>query len=83
MVLCYRTMESRPAPLARKLGAGRLPWKHVARLQRSGPFFVVRGGGQPAAGKAKDPNLRFLMVDELERLVLTILERSPNLKHDE
>lgn len=71
-----------PAPLARKLGAGRLPWKRISRLERSGPFFVLRGGGDPGGGGPKDPILRFLMVDELERLVLMVLERSPNLKHD-
>jgi len=27
--------------------------------------------------------LRILLVDELERLILTILERSPNLKQEE
>jgi hypothetical protein len=70
-----------PAPLARKLGAGRLSWKRITRLERSGPFFVLRGGGDPGKGP-KDPTLRFLLVDELERLVLMILERSPNLKHD-
>ena len=72
-----------PAPLARKLGAGRLLWKQVARLERSGPFFVLRGGAEAATNLRKDPTLRFLMVDELERLVLTILERSPNLKQDD
>ena len=71
-----------PTPLARKLGAGRLPWKRITRLEHSGPFFVLRGGGEPEHHGPKDPILRFLMVDELERLVLTILERSPNLKHD-
>lgn len=72
-----------PAPLGRKLGAGRLAWKHITRLERSGPFFVLRGGGEPTSRFPKDPTLRFLMVDELERLVLTILERSPNLKQDD
>lgn len=72
-----------PAPLARKLGAGRLLWKRVSRLERSGPFFVLRGGGEAGLSGPKDPNLRFLLVDELERLVLMILERSPNLKHEE
>lgn len=72
-----------PAPLARRFGAGRLLWKRVSRLDRSGPFFVVRGGGDPEAQGPRDPNLRFLMVDELERLILTILERSPNLKHED
>ncbi|MBP1771245.1 MAG: hypothetical protein H6P99_408 [Holophagaceae bacterium] len=72
-----------PAPLARKLGAGRLLWKQVSRLERSGPFFVVRGGGDPGRALQDDPRLRFLMVDELERLVLIILKRSPNLKHED
>lgn len=71
-----------PAPLARKLGAGRLLWKRISRLERSGPFFVLRGGGDPEASGPKDPAIRFLMVDQLERLVLMILERSPNLKHE-
>jgi hypothetical protein len=72
-----------PAPLARKFGAGRLLWKQVSRLERSGPFFLLRGGGDPGDGGRKDPNLRILLVDELERLILTILERSPNLKQEE
>ena len=72
-----------PAPLARRFGAGRLLWKQVSRIERSGPFFILRGGGDPVRLDQKDPNLRFLLVDELERLVLTILERSPNLKHED
>jgi hypothetical protein len=72
-----------PAALARRLGAGRLPWKRVSRLERSGPFFVLRGGGEVEPDSLKDPVLRFLLVDELERLILTILERSPNLKHED
>jgi hypothetical protein len=72
-----------PAPLARRFGAGRLLWKQIAGLRRSGPFFVVRGGGEPGPPGLKAPVLRFLLVDELERLVLMILERSPNLKHED
>ena len=72
-----------PAPLARRFGAGRLLWKHISRIERSGPFFVLRGGGESERSVPKDPTLRFLLVDELERLVLTILERSPNLKHED
>ncbi|MBI1753673.1 MAG: hypothetical protein HY014_08855 [Acidobacteria bacterium] len=72
-----------PAPLARRFGAGRLLWKQISRVDRSGPFFVLRGGGEPSAHLRKDPTLRFLLVDELERLVLIILERSPNLKHED
>lgn len=71
-----------PTALARRLGAGRLPWRHVSRLERSGPFFVLRGSCSEPSG-LKDPTLRFLLVDELERLILTILERSPNLKHED
>lgn len=70
-----------PTPLARRLGAGRLPWKRVSGLEHTGPFFILRGGGDPAPGAPRDPDLRFLMVEELEILVLTILERSPNLRH--
>jgi hypothetical protein len=72
-----------PAPLARKFGAGRLLWKQISRIERSGPFFLLRGGGDPGSKGPKDPNLRILLVDELERLILTILERSPNLKQEE
>jgi len=73
-----------PPSLARRLGAGRLLWKRVSRIQRKGFFFILRGGGEPSRpGEPKDPTLRFLMVDELERLVLTVLERSPNLKHED
>lgn len=72
-----------PAPLARRLGAGRLPWKRVSRLERSGPFFVLRGGGESGPVGSTDPVLRFLLVEELERLILTILERCPNLKHED
>jgi hypothetical protein len=72
-----------PAPLARRFGAGRLLWKQISRIERSGPYFVLRGGAEPIVSLRKDPTLRFLLVDELERLVLTILERSPNLKHED
>jgi len=72
-----------PAPLARKFGAGRLLWKRVSRLERSGPFFVLRGGGEAGYTGPRDPNLHILLVDELERLILTIFERSPNLKHED
>lgn len=71
-----------PAPLARRLGAGRLAWKRISRFERRGFFFRLRGGGEgaPKPGEVVDPDLRFLLVDELERLVTSILERSPNLK---
>ncbi len=73
-----------PGPLARRLGAGRLPWKHVTALRRKGPFFVLLGHERkPGESGPEDPVLRFLMVEEMERLVLLILERSPHLRFEE
>lgn len=70
-----------PGPLARRLGAGRLAWKRIRKVERKGLFFQVRGGAQPAGpGEPQDRDLRFLLVHELERLVLSILERSPNIR---
>ena len=74
-----------PRPVAARLGAGHLPWKHVIRLEKGKIFFILRGG--PPAGEANAADallsskstLKFLLVDELERLILIILERSPNL----
>jgi hypothetical protein len=74
-----------PRGLARRFGAGHLPWKFVARLEKGRIFFRLKGGippGEPpsdlAAASART-TLRFLMVDELERMVLIILEKSPNI----
>jgi len=71
-----------PGPIARRLGAGRLAWKRVASLDRKGFFFVLQGnaGGPPEPGELLDRDLRFLLVDQMERLVLMILEKSPNLR---
>ena len=71
-----------PAPLARRLGGGRLAWKRVASIERHGFFFVLKGnaGGPPEPGELLDRDLRFLLVDQMERLVLMILEKSPNLR---
>ena len=74
-----------PRPLARRLGAGHLPWKHVVAMEKGRIFFLLRGAppGEeaPSAIRATEPRttLKFLMVDELERLVLVIFEKSPNL----
>ena len=74
-----------PRPLARRLGAGHLPWKYVSRMEKGRIFFLLRGGLPPqeppsdlAAANATT-TLKFLMVDELERLILLVLEKSPNL----
>lgn len=73
--------QSLPTLLARRLGAGRLAWKRVATLDRQGPFFVIKGGGESReASMLEDVDLKFLLVEELERLVLLILERSPNIR---
>jgi len=74
-----------PRTLARRFGAGHLPWKHLLRLEKGTLFFIL-GGGMPP-GEATDslhainlpPTLKVLLVDELERLILIIIERSPNL----
>jgi len=74
-----------PRPLARRLGAGHLPWKYVAAMEKGRIFFLLRGGLPPqepvsdlAAASART-TLKLLMVEELERLILIILEKSPNL----
>jgi hypothetical protein len=74
-----------PAPLARRLGAGRLAWKRVASIDRKGFFFVLKGnaGGPPEPGELLDRDLRFLLVDQLERLVLMIMEKSPNIRMED
>jgi hypothetical protein len=75
--------------LARRLGAGRLSWKEINTLEKHRLFFVLRGtegdgASRPSINASDKPVvLRFLLVDELERLILTILERSPNLRFEE
>jgi hypothetical protein len=74
-----------PRPLARRLGAGHLPWKYVAGMEKGRIFFLLKGGLPPqeqpsdASRASAGTTLKLLMVDELERLVLIILEKSPNL----
>ncbi len=70
-----------PKGFAHWLGAGRIPWKKVGTLKRSGPLFVIVCDGRNTEGAAGEPlsPIRFLVVDEIERLVNLILERSPNI----
>lgn len=73
-----------PRPLAHRLGAGRLSWKQVSAVTRKGPWFVLKGGGDlHSKSTLVDPDLRFLMVEDLERLILLILERSPHVRFDD
>jgi hypothetical protein len=74
-----------PRPLAQRLGAGHLPWKHVLGLEKGKIFFILKGGlpkGEPSnllSERYARSTLKFLLVDQLERLILIILERSSNL----
>ena len=70
-----------PRGFAHWLGAGRIPWKQVGTLKRSGPLFVIQCDGRDSGGASREPlsPIRFLVVDEIERLVNLILERSPNI----
>lgn len=70
-----------PRGFAHWLGAGRIPWKQVGTLTRSGPLFVILGDGRDTHEASIEPlsPVRFLVVDEIERLVNLILERSPNI----
>jgi hypothetical protein len=74
-----------PRSLASRLGAGHLPWKQVIGLEKGKVFFLLRGGlppGEPSTTLSchyAKSTLKFLLVDELERLILIILERSSNL----
>jgi hypothetical protein len=70
-----------PRGFAHWLGAGRIPWKQVSTLKRAGPLFVILGDAKDHAGESREPSspVRFLVVDEIERLVHLILERSPNI----
>lgn len=70
-----------PKSFAHWLGAGRIPWKQVGTLTRSGPLFVILGDARDLEGASHPPlpPIRFLVVDEIERLVNLIIERSPNI----
>lgn len=75
-----------PRSIARRVGAGRVTWKEVRSLEKHRLFFVLRSGdpedsnGDNLRANVRPPVLRFLLVDELERLILMIIERSPNLR---
>lgn len=80
------TCGTLPGPLARRLGAGRLTWKEVTALEKGHVFFRLRGASEPSTerpGLAPPRPLRFLVVDSMDRLILLVLERSPNLRFPE
>lgn len=72
-----------PRGFAHWLGAGRIPWKQVGTVKRSGPLFVILADGGDSTSVRDSletpPPVRFLVVDEIERLVNLILERSPHI----
>jgi hypothetical protein len=57
----------------------------VLGLEKGNVFFILRGGlpkGEPSnllTEHYAKSTLKFLLVDQLERLILIILERSSNL----
>jgi hypothetical protein len=73
-VLCLHL----PAPMARRLGAGRVLWKNVAKLERHGLYFVLHGS--EAENKSSKEIVKFMLVDQLDKLIFIVMERSPNLK---
>jgi hypothetical protein len=68
-----------PGPLARRLGAGRVPWESVTGVGRRKARFIVTGDAGSNDPK-RGGSVGFLFVDELERLMFLVMERSPNLK---
>jgi hypothetical protein len=67
-----------PKPIARRLGGGRILWKNVSGIERRRMYFVLYGGTGPNKNDGKE-KIGFLFVDQLERLIFLVIERSPNL----
>lgn len=70
--------DSLPGALARRMGAGRLTWKQIHNVEKHRFSFVISGEQETPPRTIR---LRLLMVDQLERLMNIIFERSPNLRH--
>lgn len=70
-----------PTHLAHKFGSGRLGWKQIGKFEKRFCFFVIRPNKATSSEGMTIllPTLRFLMVDQIDRLVFMIIERSPNL----
>ncbi|MDR2561547.1 MAG: hypothetical protein LBC63_07235 [Holophagales bacterium] len=68
-----------PQPIARRLGAGRILWKNVTKIERRRMYFVIFGEDKPE-NKLNNAMIKFLLADHLDRLIFLIIDRSPNLK---
>ena len=82
ITISYELLSRR---LATYFGAGYIPWNKVVRLEKHGVFFVLYSE-QPNVndGSVFSPyhsgsSVKFIVVQELERLVLTIIEYSRNI----
>jgi hypothetical protein len=79
------TYELLPRRLATYFGAGYLPWNKVVRLEKHGIFFVLYSDRSnindngTISGYDLKPSVKFIIVNELERLVLTVFEYSRNI----
>nr|WP_320132582.1 hypothetical protein [uncultured Holophaga sp.] len=69
--------DSLPGSLARRMGAGRLTWKQIRSVDKHRFSFVITGEQELPPSRIR---LRLLMVDQLERLMNIIFERSPELR---
>ena len=74
--VCYELL---PRRLATYFGAGYLPWNKVIRLEKHGVFFILHGEQSIVGGISFKPSVKFIVVQELERLVLIILEYGRNI----
>jgi len=70
-----------PGPIARRFGAGRIPWKNITRIERRKMCFVLHGHSEPNCANNSEI-VRFLLVDRLDYLIFIIMERSPDIKLD-
>jgi hypothetical protein len=68
-----------PWPIARRLGAGRILWKNVTKIERRRMYFALYSQDQPD-NPLNDAMIKFLLADQLDRLIFLIIDRSPNLK---
>jgi len=68
-----------PQPIAKRLGAGRILWTDVTKIERRRMYFVLYGQEKPE-NPLNNAMIKFLLADQLDRLIFLIIDRSPNLK---